>query len=101
MTRSWEIPEAKYFNSYEYDTETLSHDRGYLGDATREPLLEFGTSEDGGWYGDRSRFPSSTSICFLRGGYFVDESKAGAFTFSSNVGGADDTCGFRLVLAFE
>ena len=99
---TWDtIPQQKYYDSYTYDTNELSHGRGQLGDATRETLLEFGTNENGGWYGDQSRFPYSTYVWFLRGGYASNGSQAGAFAFARNEGAANAYYGFRVLLALE
>ena len=99
---SWDsIHELKYYDSYEYDTDFLTHGRGHLGDATREILKTFGTSETGGWYADRSTFPDTTYVWFLRGGGAVSGSNAGVFAFGRDTGAKAIVGGFRVVLALE
>ena len=99
---SWDfIPESKYYDSYEYASDNLTHERGHLGDATRETLKTFGKGEYDGWYSDRSAFPYTTFIWFHRGGNAVDEAFAGTFSFYRNAGSAHTYGGFRVVLAIE
>ena len=99
---SWDtMPELKYYDSYEYDTDVLTHGRGYLGDATRETLKTFGASETGGWYTDFSSFPSSENVWFLRGGYASEGLRSGIFAYYRNSGYPSYYGGFRVVLAIE
>ena len=98
----WDVvPGIKYYESYAYDTDYLTHGRGHLGDATKEVLLEFGTNSNGGWYGDRSRLPSSTTIWVVRGGRASDASQTGAFAFLRDTGNATYYYGFRAVIVLQ
>ena len=74
-------PDAKYYDSYKYDTSSTSHARGKLGDATKETLATFG-SNTGGWYSDYAYFPSSGFSWFIRGGIYYSGTGAGVFSFS-------------------
>ena len=78
-------PDAKYYDSYKYDTSSTSHARGKLGDATKETLATFGKAS-GGWYLDYANFPYSSDFWFFRGGKYDSGSYAGVFTFGSNDG---------------
>ena len=60
-------PNSKYYDSYTYNTSYITHERGKLGDATKEILKSFGTAT-GGWYGNNSYFPSNSRSWFIRGG---------------------------------
>ena len=98
---TWEeVPELKYYDSYEYDTDYLTHSRGYLGDGTKETLKSFGT-DFGGWYGDYSRFPHTTNVWFRRGGFSSNGSSVGAFAFNRSTGSPYYSYGFRVVLILE
>ena len=96
-----EVPELKYYDSYENDTSTLSHGRGLLGDATRETLKTFGTSVLDGWYSDSSVFPIVSSYWFVRGGFSTYGARAGAFAFDRNGGSPNGGFNFRVVLTLE
>ena len=99
---TWDsIPELKYYDSYSYDTDFLTHGRGHLGDATKETLKTFGTLDAGGWYSDYSYFPDTTNVWFLRGGAAHTGANAGAFSFINGTGAPGHFHGFRVVLALE
>ena len=70
---SGNIPNAKYYDKYSYNSNSnslASQSRGKLGDATREMTQSFG-STSGGWAGSYRYMPysSSSGYWFLRGGY--------------------------------
>ena len=95
------IPETKYYDSYAYDTNELTHERGQLGDATKETLNSFGSSY-GSWYGDFSLFPEANSIWFMRGGVFTSTSTTvGILGFNYATGFPMANHGFRSILVFE
>ena len=99
---TWDvIPELKYYDSYEYDNNNLTHGRGHLGDATKETLKIFGTSEAGGWYSDYSRFPDAAYVWYLRGGATHGSNGAGSFAFDRATGYPYNDVGFRVVLLIE
>ena len=75
-------PDAKYYDSYKYDSNKTSHARGKLGDATKETLATFGKTS-GGWYSDYAYFPASYEPWFVRGGVGAG---AGVFNFTPNNG---------------
>ena len=92
-------PDAKYYDSYKYDTSYTSHARGKLGDVTKETLTTFG-SNTGGWYSDYANFPYSIYPWFIRGGYYGHGTSAGVFSFSYGYGvDNDDTSSARAVLS--
>ena len=92
-------PNAKYYDKYTYNTDYGDHGRGKLGDATKETLAYFG-STNGGWYNDYSYFVSRLNSWFTRGGRYFDGSDAGAgiFSFKVNFGNGNEECGARAVL---
>ena len=91
-------PDAKYYDSYKYDTSSTSHARGKLGDATKETLATFGNTS-GGWYSDYADFPNSSNSWFLRGGYYNLGTLAGVFGFGSNDGASYSGDSARAVLS--
>ena len=93
-------PDAKYYDSYKYDTSNTSHVRGKLGDAMKETLTTFG-SFNGGWYSDYAHFPNSSYSWFIRGGYYVHGTNAGAFGFAHSDGGDDSHDSARAVLSAQ
>ena len=93
-------PDAKYYDSYKYDTSSTSHARGKLGDATKETLATFGNTS-GGWYSDYAYFPYSSDSWFLRGGYYVNGTFAGVFYFRSGTGGDLSSYSARAVLSAQ
>ena len=93
-------PDAKYYDSYKYDTSYTSHARGKLGDATKETLTAFGFTY-GGWYSDYTTFSNSSYSWFLRGGHYSKGTYAGVFYFNSNKGNAFDSYSARAVLSAQ
>ena len=91
-------PDAKYYDSYKYDTSSTSHARGKLGDATKETLATFGNTS-GGWYSDYASFPYSSYPWFYRGGSYGDGTLAGVFIFHSSYGGGFNDDSARAVLS--
>lgn len=106
------LPAAKYYDKY----ATASYAGRILGDATGE-MGPFGTwnftgvaysdgvtptsgsRTIGSWNKDDAYFITSGGPWFIRGGYCVDGSYAGAFNFTIGTGGVFDNISFRLVLA--
>ena len=93
-------PDAKYYDSYKYDTSYTSHARGKLGDATKETLATFG-SNTGGWYSDYAGFPNSSYSWFIRGGFYYHGTSAGVFVFSYNDGHSISGYSARAVLSAQ
>lgn len=81
--------ESKYYDLYEYGTNTSDYSRSKLGDATGETR---------NWHGDYQNFISSSGGWFLRGGAYNSGSIAGAFYFISTYGAASGDYGARAVL---
>ena len=94
------IPELKYYDSYAYSTTLSTHERGRLGDATKEVVKTLGTSL-GGWYGDVSSFPHLARVWFIRGGYSTSGNSAGVFNFNNANGNPGYDISFRVVLNVE
>ena len=94
-------PDAKYYDSYKYDTSYTSHARGKLGDATKETLTTFGKTLGGGWYSDYAYFPNSSFSWFIRGGRYDDGTYAGVFYFYGANGGDYSYGSARAVLTAE
>ena len=92
--------QTKYYDSYENNESNIAHERGKLGDATKEALDAFGTTS-GGWNEDSSSFISNTSSWFIRGGGSNSGSHAGIFSFSKGTGINDTNIGFRVVIIPE
>ena len=82
-------PDAKYYDSYKYDSSSRTHARGKLGDATKETLATFGNTS-GGWYSDYAYFPDSSRPWFVRGGGYNRGTDAGVFHFNGSYGGDYD-----------
>ena len=93
-------PDAKYYDSYKYDTSSTSHARGKLGDATKETLATFG-SGTGGWYSDYAYFPKSSVSWFSRGGSYGNGTNAGVFNFYSSNGDVYGNGSARAVLSAQ
>ena len=93
-------PDAKYYDSYKYDTSYTSHARGKLGDATKETLTTFGKTS-GGWYSDYAYFPASSYSWFDRGGNYNNGTSAGVFYFSYSGGSSCSNDSARAVLSAQ
>ena len=94
-------PDAKYYDSYKYDSSSnKTHERGKLGDATKETLVTFG-SNTGGWYSDYANFPNSSKSWFIRGGNYNPGTSAGVFYFASYDGGDNSNYSARAVLSAQ
>ena len=93
-------PDAKYYDSYKYDTSYTSHARGKLGDATKETLTTFGNTS-GGWYSDDANFPASSYSWFDRGGNNNNGTSAGVFYFGYSGGSSCSNDSARAVLSAQ
>ena len=94
-------PDAKYYDSYKYDSSSnKTHERGKLGDATKETLATFGNTS-GGWYSDYADFPYSSNSWFLRGGYYGNGASAGVFSFGTYSGNSNSYSSARAVLSAQ
>ncbi|MCI5678101.1 MAG: hypothetical protein SOT41_05175, partial [Candidatus Faecisoma sp.] len=93
-------PDAKYYDSYKYDTSYTSYARGKLGDAIKETLSTFGNTS-GGWYLDYAVFPNSGYSWFNRGGGYDSGTDAGVFNFGGSFGGDGNNHSARAVLSAQ
>jgi len=92
-------PDAKYYNSYAYDASSnITHERGLLGDATKETLKTFGLTT-GGWNSDSAFFPNGVYSWLFRGSVYLDGDRAGVFYFYYGTGGGYNCYGFRSVVS--
>lgn len=92
------IPDSKYFDSYAYSaSSTTNHERGKIGDSTKETLKVFG-SNTGGWNLDNAYLPNEPYSWFLRGGDSSNGTGAGIFAFSRSSGGVSNNNSFRVVI---
>ena len=94
-------PDAKYYDSYKYDSSSRTHARGKLGDATKETLATFGKTWGGGWYSDYAYFPYSSYSWFIRGGSYNYGTNAGVFNFYDISGVSYSNYSARAVLSAQ
>ena len=97
---STNIPNSKYYDSYSDSTSYTTHGRGKLGDATKETLKTFGSS-NGGWYSGYAGLPSSAYSWFIRGGYYGSGAGAGVFYFGRYTGAVDTADSSRGVVCAQ
>jgi len=104
ITDGYEWPEAKYYDTYAYQTTDDHFERRILGDATGE-MGPFGTAKYstysrpiGSWYTDDARIVNSGYPWFVRSGWLGDGYTTGIFSFSPNNGYSNGAYGFRIVL---
>src|SRR5574344_2136963 len=91
------MPEAKYYDLYQYGTtnqDAAAYSRGKLGDATKEVVASSGST----WYGSLAVFPINANSWFIRGGHFYSGASAGAFYFNGRSGAAYSGYSSRLAL---
>ncbi len=98
------LPETKYYDLYSFSADGYTHERGHLGDATRETLQTFG-DRNGGWNQDQSTFPVGivTNNCswFERGGNHSGTIYSGIFSFYWAPGEEHWYKSFRAVLTAQ
>ena len=92
--------DTKYYDIYAYGTTDIDHERGHLGDATREILKLFGAGA-GGWYNDISYFSYGDCPWFNRGGRVANGYATGIFGFVRDGGNANDPATFRVALTAQ
>ena len=99
ITEGLPWPDAKYYNTYKYNTGTKYWNRRILGDATGEmgPFNVSG-SYSGSWYNDYASFLYKSAPWFVRGGGNSRGIYAGIFFFGGVDGDLRDFRGFRVVL---
>ena len=92
-------PDAKYYDSYTYNTDWSIRSRGKLGDATREIQAFSGGYQDG-WYDDYTMFVYSDASWLIRGGsYDNNHDGAGVFHFNSAGGRSSSSYSTRAIIA--
>ncbi len=90
-------PNERYYDKYTYDTSDTTHERGKLGDATKETLSTTGTTS-GGWYDDYSIFLKVDSPWIRRGGNYNVALGAGIFSLRRGDGSNNSNSSTRAVL---
>ena len=94
-------PEDKYYDKYTNDNEErFTHNRGKLGDATKEIVFNY-LDDYSGWYGDYSCFVNYTLSWFYRGGDSDNSSSAGIFNFGRYYGLNGSQISTRAILVSE
>ena len=92
-----DAPNERYYDKYTYNTSDTTHERGKLGDATKETLSTTGTTS-GGWYGDYSIFLKVDSPWIRRGGNYNVALGAGIFSLRRGDGSNNSNSSTRAVL---
>lgn len=91
-------PSIKYYDSYSTHSESSTHGRGKLGDATKETLVEFGNRYNryAAWYGGASDFLSTWPWMSRGASGPADKSKTFSFAYES---GTANSNGSRSVVS--
>ncbi len=97
--------DSRYFDKYKYDPESVTYNRGILGDATKElgPFQNVKYTTLGrvinSWHDDESWFINSFNPWAIRGGSSNNGIGSGVLTFDCSSGGNLGYVSYRLVLA--
>ncbi len=107
ITEGIELPsDEKYYDKYDFSTDSTIYNRGFLGDATKEmgpfQTIKYGTQsrQISSWYNDEAWLVNSGFPLILRGGGYTDGTGAGIFQFNRAYGISNRIYSFRLILAF-
>ncbi len=95
------MPNQKYYDLYGFSDSFLTHERGHLGDATRETLATYG-SGTGGWNSDNSYFPLIGNVGvqpFFRRERYTGSRYSGIVAFSYGNGAGISGLSFRSILS--
>ncbi len=97
------MPDSKYYDIYEYGRTQVSHERGHLGDATRETLSIYGNNS-GSWDWDHAFFlcingADGLKSWFTRGGNQTSGNHSGILAFTFDFGNNSIAKTFRSVLS--
>ncbi len=97
------LQDKRYYDIYNYGTDSAHWERRILGDATGElgPFISSSSYYISSMYGDVSMFVSSSYPWFYRGGCDNGRERDGIFYFSYNTGGSFSDDSFRIVLAVK
>jgi hypothetical protein len=90
-------PEAKYYDSYAYDSVFYNYNRGHLGDATREILKQ----TQRGWYNDITQLPYDRYPWIVRAGIYNGTTGAGIFHFESGDGTGHGYVAFHSIITAQ
>ena len=90
----------KYFDIYPSDSASGKYYNRILGDATGElgPFYIVDTHPLSNWYEDIAYFVDPEYSWIMRGGIYLQSSKAGQLFFGGDMGGPDTKTGFRITL---
>lgn len=83
------LPDAKYYDAYDYNINIDSVDKTYLGDAIGETV---------GWYGDFRDFLDNPKSWLMRGGLYNHGDLDGIFAYGGVDGRASILRSFRTVI---
>ena len=83
------LPDAKYYDAYDFGTDIYSVNRSHLGDATGETLR---------WNDDYGNFVINSLPWFIRGGLYNHEKYDGIFAYGNALGSSSYCIGFRTVI---
>ena len=98
--------DKRYFEKYNYHTDSSVYNRGFLGDSTKEigpfEYIKYGSEyrKVSSWYNDEGWFVNSVLPWVIRGGAYSIGNGSGIFSFAAGSGGETDWISYRLVLAF-
>lgn len=87
-------PDSKYYNSYAYSTVYEDYERGLLGDATKEVIVDVHDA----WYNDYAYLPGGDIPWIRRGGHLDEGDRRGIFYFTYSYGAAQLWSSFHSVL---
>ncbi len=98
--------DERYYDKYDYSTSSVTYNRGFLGDTTKEigpfQTMQYLTQSRpvGSWYNDEAWFVGLGNPWVIRGGAYTNGTGAGVFNFNAADGRTAGYYSFRLVLAF-
>jgi len=96
--------DERYYDTYQYGTNTTEYTKGHLGDATSEvgpfTMVKYGNQnrQIGSWYADRTDFVIDSHPWFVRGDNYENGSESGVFAFAAHYGSAQPDVSFRVIL---
>lgn len=83
------LPNSKYYDLYDFDTDIYSVNRSHYGDATGETIY---------WYNDFYEFVVNPAAWFMRGGLYNHNINDGVFAYGAQTGLVSPLRSFRTVI---
>ena len=83
------LPNSKYYDLYDFDTDIYSVNRSHYGDATGETIY---------WYEDFHEFVVNPVAWFMRGGLYNHNINDGVFAYGAQTGLVSPLRSFRTVI---